>query len=103
MRAERYPAIPSGPIVDPTGAGDVFLAAWLAATINPAIADPDDALTFAAAAASLTIEGPGLLGVPDLAAVRARAERARMTRAPRRASRRPSAVSSRGRGRPSQA
>jgi hypothetical protein len=101
--AERYPAIPSGAIVDPTGAGDVFLAGWLAATITPAVADPDSALTFAAAAASLTIEGPGLLGVPDLAAVRARAERARMTRAPSRASRRPSAVSSRGRGRPSQA
>lgn len=94
----RYPAIPSGTVMDPTGAGDVFLAAWLAATISPPIAAPFDALRFAAAAGSLTVEGPGLLGVPDLAGVRAR-----MTRAPSRASRRPSAVSSRTRGRPSQA
>lgn len=94
----RYPAIPPGTVVDPTGAGDVFLAAWLAATISPSIADPFEALAFAAAAGSLAVEGLGLLGVPDLAAVRAR-----ITRAPSRASRRPSAVSSRERGRPSQA
>lgn len=100
---DRYPAIPSETVVDPTGAGDVFLAAWLAATISPSIGDPDGAITFAAAAASLTIEGPGLLGVPELTAVRARLTRARMTRAPSRASRRPSEVSNRGSGRPSQA
>lgn len=94
----RYPAIPSDGIVDPTGAGDVFLAAWLAATISPSIAETDDALVFAAAAGSLALEGLGLAGVADLAAVRAR-----MTRVPSLASRRPSAVSSRTRGRPSQA
>jgi hypothetical protein len=98
LRADRYPAIPSGSIADPTGAGDVFLAAWLAATIRPSIAAPSDALAFAAAAGSLTVEAAGLLGVPDLAAVRVR-----MERLPSRASRRPSAASSRGSGRPSHA
>lgn len=96
--ASRYPAIPSSRVVDPTGAGDVFLAAWLAATIRPSIAEPYDPVTFAAAAGSLTVEAPGLAGVPDLAAVRER-----MTLAPSRASRRPSADSSRTSGRPSQA
>ena len=96
--ARRYPAIPSSRVVDPTGAGDVFFAAWLAATIRPSIAGPDDPVTFASAAGSLAVEGPGLAGVPDLAAVRDR-----MTLAPSRASRRPSADSSRTSGRPSQA
>jgi hypothetical protein len=91
----RYPAIPSGTIVDPTGAGDVFLAAMLAGRLEPSLGDPT---TLAAAAASLTIEGPGLAGVPDLAAVRRR-----LTRAPSLASLLPSAPSSRDSGRPSQA
>ena len=77
--ATRYPAIPSDRVVDPTGAGDVFLAAMLAARLQPALGDP---LTLAAAAASLEVEGPGLEGVPDLAAVRRR-----MTRPPSLASR----------------
>lgn len=94
----RYRAIPSDSVVDPTGAGDVFLAALLAATISPSIAAPYDALVFAAAAGSLAVEGPGLHGVPDLAAVRAR-----MTRLPSLARRRPRAVSRRTSGRPSQA
>lgn len=96
--ARRYPAIPSSAVVDTTGAGDVFLAAWLASTIRPSIAAPRDPLVFAAAAGSLAVEGPGLAGVPDLAAVRER-----MTRAPSLASRRPRADSSRTSGRPSQA
>lgn len=77
--ASRYPAIPSGNVVDTTGAGDVFLAAMLAARLQPSLGDP---VTVAAAASSLTVEGPGLAGVPDLAAVRRR-----MTLAPSRASR----------------
>ncbi|HUG30054.1 MAG TPA: PfkB family carbohydrate kinase [Candidatus Limnocylindria bacterium] len=96
--ARRYPAIPSSRVVDQTGAGDVFLAAWLAATIRPSIAEPYDPVIFASAAGSLAVEGPGLAGVPDLAAVRDR-----MTLAPSLASRRPSADSSRTSGRPSQA
>jgi hypothetical protein len=93
--ATRYDAIPSDGTIDPTGAGDVFLASVLAATLDPTLGEP---LHVAAAAASLTVEGPGLAGVPDLAAVRRR-----MTRPPSRASRLPSASSSRARGRPSQA
>lgn len=93
--ARRYPAIPPSSTVDPTGAGDVFLAALLAARLRPSLGN---ATRFAAAAASLAVEAPGLAGVPDLAAVRAR-----MTRTPSRTSRRPRAVSSLGRGRPSQA
>jgi sugar/nucleoside kinase (ribokinase family) len=95
----RYPAIPSDGVIDPTGAGDVFLAAMLASLLQPSLLEGlDDPATFAAAAASLVVEGRGLLGVPDLADVRRRA-----ARAPRRASRRPRAASSPGRGRPSQA
>jgi hypothetical protein len=78
----RYPAIPSDQVVDPTGAGDVFLAALLAATLLPELAAPYDPPAFAAAAASLVVDAPGLAGVPDLAAVRRR-----LTRAPSRASR----------------
>lgn len=96
--AHRYPAIPSSGVVDATGAGDVFLAGWLAATIRPSIAAPYDPVVFAAAAGSLAVEGPGLSGVPDLAAVRER-----MTLAPSLARRRPSAASSRTSGRPSHA
>ena len=97
--ARPYRAIPSDGIADPTGAGDVFLAALLGTMVQPALLDGlDDPTTLAAAAASLTIEAPGLLGVPDLAEVRRRA-----ARAPSRASRTPSAASSRGNGRPSHA
>lgn len=91
----RYPAIPSDRTVDPTGAGDVFLAALLAARLQRSLAP---AMLVAAAAGSLAVEGLGLAGVPDLPAVRAR-----MTRVPSRASRRPSDVSSLASGRPSQA
>lgn len=60
--------------VDPTGAGDVFLAALLAAWLDndrprgesgPTRAD----LRFAAAAGGLAVEGVGLPAVPDRAAV----------------------------------
>lgn len=76
----RYEAVVPAVDVDPTGAGDVFLAALLVATVRPSIVpdarrDPGRALAFAAAAASLVLEGPGLLGVPDLAAVHARWKR----------------------------
>lgn len=73
----RYEAIVSDREVDPTGAGDTFLGALLASIVRPLVVpggQPDAALDleFAAAAASLVIEGPGLLGVPDLATVWAR-------------------------------
>lgn len=72
----HYPAIRSPRPVDPTGAGDVFLAALAAARIAPRLvgerADAGFDLLLAAAAASLVLEGPGLLGVPDREAVRRR-------------------------------
>lgn len=72
----RFEAIPSAAAVDPTGAGDVFLAAFLAATIQPDLVVSDqgaiEPVRFAAAAASLAVEAHGLRGVPDLDAVRAR-------------------------------
>jgi sugar/nucleoside kinase (ribokinase family) len=71
---------------DPTGAGDTFLAALLASVLRPAIVgrsrsrrSPD--LRFAAAAGSLAVEGPGLAGVPDRAAVLVRRARERIRRA----------------------
>ncbi|HEV8402157.1 MAG TPA: PfkB family carbohydrate kinase [Candidatus Limnocylindrales bacterium] len=71
--------------VDPTGAGDTFLAALLASVLRPAIVGrtrarrrPD--LRFAAAAGSLAVEGPGLTGVPDRAAVLVRRARERVRR-----------------------
>jgi sugar/nucleoside kinase (ribokinase family) len=80
-RLRRYPAVRSNHRVDPTGAGDVFLAALTAARIQPRLlggqAGRGFDLLLAAAAASLVIEGPGLLGVPDRAAVRERIAEAR--------------------------
>jgi sugar/nucleoside kinase (ribokinase family) len=69
---ERYPAIPAERVVDPTGAGDVFLAAMLAARLGHPLAGSGRHgadLRFAASAASLTVEAPGLEGVPGVAAV----------------------------------
>ena len=90
-----YTAVASDRAVDPTGAGDVFLAAMLAARVDSSLG-PE--LLVAAAAASLTVEGPGIDGVPDRAAVLER-----MRRAASLASRWASDDSSRASGRPSQA
>lgn len=73
----RYQAIAPDNEVDATGAGDTFLAALLATIVRPLFARDDHPdlgldLAFAAAAASLVIEGPGLLRVPDLATVLSR-------------------------------
>jgi len=92
---EPYTAVASDGVIDPTGAGDVFLAAMLAARLDPTLG-PD--LDVAAAAASLVVEAPGLDGVPTRAAVRER-----MRRAASLASRWDSDDSSRASGRPSQA
>ena len=65
----RYPAVAANHAVDPTGAGDVFLAALMVAwlvTGEPATAR---ALRFAAAAGSCAVEGVGLAGVPTRAQV----------------------------------
>lgn len=72
----HYPPVRSHGPIDPTGAGDVFLAALAAARIEPRLVGARFAagydLLLAAAAASLVLEGPGMLGVPDRDAVRRR-------------------------------
>jgi sugar/nucleoside kinase (ribokinase family) len=72
----RYAAISSQDVVDPTGAGDVFLAALAAARIEPRLVGgrirQGYDLLLAAAAASLVLEAHGLHGVPDRDAVRRR-------------------------------
>jgi len=60
----EYPATPAARHVDPTGAGDTFLAAL---TVSVLAGRLD--LAFAAAAGSLVVEGPGLAAVPDRGAV----------------------------------
>lgn len=60
----RYPAIPAKIVVDPTGAGDVFLAALMVAWLLHGERATSGALRFAAAAASCAVEGMGLAAVP---------------------------------------
>ena len=78
----HYPPVRSRNPIDPTGAGDVFLAALAAARIEPRLVagrvDAGFDLLLAAAAASLVLEGRGLLGVPDRAAVTERMAAARL-------------------------
>lgn len=73
FRSRHYPPVRSHAPIDPTGAGDVFLAALAAARIEPRLVGGRIGAGFdlllAAAAASLVLEGPGLLGVPDRGAV----------------------------------
>jgi sugar/nucleoside kinase (ribokinase family) len=73
VHPRHYPPVPSRHPVDPTGAGDVFLAALAVARIEPGLVggriNAGYDLLLAAAAASLVLEGPGLLGVPDRRAV----------------------------------
>lgn len=74
-----YGAVDADREVDPTGAGDVFLAALVAA-LSRVGSESDrsfpDALRFAATAASFVVEAPGLHGVPELSAVLLRLGRA---------------------------
>jgi sugar/nucleoside kinase (ribokinase family) len=81
-RPRHYPPVRSHDPIDPTGAGDVFLAALAAARIEPRLVagriDAGFDILLAAAAASLVLEGPGLLGVPDRAAVTERMAAARL-------------------------
>lgn len=79
----RYRATRSEREVDPTGAGDTFLAALLSTAVRRAIAGRSHGaldLPFAAAAGSLVVEGPGLEAVPDRAATLVRMARDRVRR-----------------------
>jgi sugar/nucleoside kinase (ribokinase family) len=85
-RLHSYPALRPDRFVDPTGAGDVFLATVLAARTKPQLVGGRIAqrydLLLAAAAASLLVEGPGLDGVPDRDAIRRRMAEAAARREP---------------------
>jgi sugar/nucleoside kinase (ribokinase family) len=85
LRLRHYPPVRSHAVIDPTGAGDVFLAALAAARIDPRLVGGRVAaghdLLLAAAAASLVIEGIGLHGVPDRGQVRDRIRQVSRTRA----------------------
>ena len=72
--------------VDPTGAGDTFLASLLTALVRPGLVGSGrrstaSALRFAAAAGSLAVEDVGLAGVPNRTAVLVRRARERVRRA----------------------
>jgi sugar/nucleoside kinase (ribokinase family) len=66
---ERFPAYTTNE-VDPTGAGDVFAAAFLAHLYRNG--DPRAAVDFANCVASLSIEQEGIEGIPDMERVRER-------------------------------
>ena len=60
---ERFPAYPTNE-VDPTGAGDVFAAAFLVHLYRHG--DPREAVDFANCVASLSIEYEGTTGIPTM-------------------------------------
>jgi sugar/nucleoside kinase (ribokinase family) len=63
VNGERHPVAPAPAVeVEPTGAGDVFAAAFLIR--YNATGDPFEAAAFAAVAGALTVEGDGIAGVP---------------------------------------
>ena len=67
----RYPVEPAPAVeIEPTGAGDVFAAAFLIR--YNATGDPWEAATFAAVAGALTVEGEGIAGVPSRADLESR-------------------------------
>ena len=80
LAVRRLGIVPSGEVVDLTGAGDAFFAGWIAATLASRDTADWRALLIAAAAASLKVEGYGLGGLPTAAAVRRRLREAGLTR-----------------------
>jgi len=84
--ALRYLPTKTDHELDPTGAGDTFLASLLTAFVRPGLAGSGprstaSALRFAAAAGSLAVEDIGLAGVPTRTAVLVRRARERVRRA----------------------
>jgi sugar/nucleoside kinase (ribokinase family) len=80
LRSRAVPAPVPLKVVDPTGAGDVLLAAWCAGLLALRQRSGDAAagwrpLALAMAAASLTVEAGSLAELPDLAAARERLAR----------------------------
>jgi sugar/nucleoside kinase (ribokinase family) len=71
-KTTRFPAYPALE-VDPTGAGDVFAAAFLTHFYQHG--DPRTAIHFANCAASLSIEHPGITGIPTLEQIQERLTR----------------------------
>jgi len=69
---ERFPAYPADE-VDPTGAGDVFAAAFLVSLHRQG--DPRIAIDFANCTASLSVEHVGVSGIPTLEKVMERMRR----------------------------
>jgi sugar/nucleoside kinase (ribokinase family) len=68
VNGERYAVDPvPAREVDPTGAGDVFAAAFLIR--YNAAGDPWEAAAYAATAGALTVEAPGTAGVPSAEAL----------------------------------
>ncbi len=65
----HFPAYPARE-VDPTGAGDVFAAAFLIRLQETG--DPAQAMLFAAATAAFAVEAPGIAGLPSRDQVMAR-------------------------------
>lgn len=71
VNGERHRVAPTPAVeVDPTGAGDVFAAAFLIR--SNATGDPWEAASFAAVAGALTVEAPGIAGVPTAERLEAR-------------------------------
>ncbi|HEY0754050.1 MAG TPA: PfkB family carbohydrate kinase [Ktedonobacteraceae bacterium] len=68
-KTKRFPAYPAHE-VDPTGAGDVFAAAFLSHFYQHN--DLYEAINFANCVASLSIERPGVSGIPGPAQIQAR-------------------------------
>jgi sugar/nucleoside kinase (ribokinase family) len=71
VNGERH-AVPAAPAheVEPTGAGDVFAAAFLVR--YNASGDPFEAASYAAIAGALTVEASGIAGVPTAEALAGR-------------------------------
>lgn len=67
---ERIPALKSGGVVDPTGAGDAYAAGFLFDYLRSM--NPSSAALFASSVASFAVEGWGFSNVPTEKAVRKR-------------------------------